>query len=233
MSNPARRLAALLSEWEDGTSKSVLQKRGGEDRNDLHFWQQQREAVDLVQQVEALLAGMKENGADVEPYEYYLPVWYQAVFSYTGGWTLAANSPNIERSALDMLKGVATLLDQGEIDPDLDADQLADLENLLAEAEELIADAPLPSAERVYLWALVSEARECVREYAMFGSSRARRIAVELGGAMTVSVHHVEDEEKRAHWKGVVWKLFLFFGGEIAKKVIGAGVDDVIGQIGQ
>jgi hypothetical protein len=215
MSNPAWALHALLSSWEVPAGASPANARQINDENHLEGWTNQGSTVDLVRQIEFVLAGMTAVGHDVTPYRKAVPRWYAACFSFTNPWMEAPQNvrPAARESDLDLLQALGIQMDTIRTAPPVTAVEISDLSAALESAEQLASEEPtLPDDLRRYVLALIGEARKAISDFDVFGSVQLRRIAVELGGALHVASGTLPEGESRNRFAAAANKLLFFIG---------------------
>lgn len=202
---------------------------------DHAFWRRQADAVMLLLDLERALAGMEATGRNVTPYLRSLPAWYRAVFSYEVPWKPGQHDgrPLIQDSHMDMLDALADALSEMGYAAALDEQEQEAIGSSIGEAEALIKnEAGLSIAGRRYMLGLIQEARACLADLQIVGTTPIRRATFELNGAMckiAIDIHS-RDAEKASRWFTVATRLLGRAAATVAMAGLTAGAEAVAGK---
>lgn len=208
MTNAADTLADLLDSWEVPSQKTPVYARLQNDRaSSLSFWRRHAHAVEMLCEVEHALNGLEAIGKNADHFRQDLVPIYQAIFGYSPGWGHKVPVEGLLAAPLEsikMLRSLGMVLDANGMNVEYDQADLESLQEALEEADRLLDEVPnLSSEERVFLYGLLAEARQCVEEVGRFGAARVRTVTFTLNGALVdqaVAAHARGDEHLGARF---------------------------------
>jgi len=210
--NPARRLLNTLIDWQGQHtlgSQSVGNTRSLSDDDGM---QRQLDALDDLRQIEEKLDVLDAGGVRVAVSRRYVPTWRRMALGYPQGWSTQADPGLIYvEAAMDQLETLADRIDERL--PDLDSEEKKKLEDIVAEAFELLhSDKTLSQPLKLYLGRIIGEIQNAMldEKYAerFDYAEAARRLWVTLMAAAEDST----DEQQKARWRDVL-KRFAWDSG--------------------
>lgn len=233
VTNPAQQLHKLLVSWQPSSGNHVFSARRGSDDN-LDFWRTQGRAVGLLLEIEALLGGLKAADEDVSLFERYLPHWYVALFLPRANWAKTDDAGKaIPEHVLHQLWSLGQVLNAHKLSDTLAAETVQDLLDALEEAERLVREIDdMPVRERIYILGLIGEARRAASDVETFGGAGARRLTIEIGGAMMLIAGRSNDVSFIRRCSDAARRLLSLVWWKVADRAIDTGVDEVFKQIG-
>ncbi|WP_059061164.1 hypothetical protein [Leucobacter sp. G161] len=149
MSNPARELHAILVRWKaaiDATSRPTAERVRGSG-----FLSQTREAVSLLESVDAILDEWEAANRNVGIPRKRAAQWVKSVLAYPAGWDAPLDPERaFPEASLDALEMLADMIDMAQsVTPPLAADRVHELLAIIREA--LSADDTLDNDFRAYI----------------------------------------------------------------------------------
>ena len=179
MANPAQLLHGLFDRWltaRDGRQPEfrVRGLQADADRREENF-EAQVEAMHHLRQVRRYIDSKEAEGKNVSAFRRGYEHWRSWILHYPNAWTNGSIDQNSEmtQERLDVLHSLGELM---EIDaPVVSAAVRSNLLDTLDELWAAIAEADdLPAALRRHLFALISEATYCLRNYEQTGDFSLR-----------------------------------------------------------
>ncbi|WP_157421634.1 hypothetical protein [Agromyces sp. Leaf222] len=170
MSNPARELHSLYSEWREALTAgnqalvNVLRPHTLEGAARLEA------GMRLLLRIDGVLRQFEDDGRNVALYRRQFPGWSMGVLSTEVGWGNNLGSDNLVSAAvMDQLEGFANFLD-GKVF-EVEAADLDNLRDVLGRARKLLLeDDSLDPNLRYYLHRLLQEMQHAIDDEA-FGAS--------------------------------------------------------------
>ncbi len=168
---------------------SVELARGGGVLTTREFWEQHRDAVELLARIEIDISAMERAGDDMEDFRAYVTGWYEAVFAYTQGFKPGSNTnvAMLRNDSAAMLRSLGLLIEKVGVSTGGSPTHRASLLQCIEQATAII-DSELSGwdpAEKEYLFRILESARAALKESAILGSFDLRSTINELIGAMT------------------------------------------------
>ena len=199
MSNPARRLAILLREWErnpDSSGITIHQIRGTEGD---HRWLLQVEAAMHLAEIAQYLDARTAAGGSSLPYSNYFSRWARAVFLPDAIWSQVVGKGTlfIDSGDISMLEALAEVMDHTRPSPRLTEPQRASIGSALDDVLELMQDMDLDPAVRQFIFELVSSCRVVISEANTFGSVDLLNRIFALFGVLSDIADRIEDAGDR------------------------------------
>lgn len=205
MSNPARELHALYSDWREraaggrGTQfLTVVNADTAEGNREI------LKAFRLLARIDDLLSLMAAEGLKVEVYRRQYPRWaYGVIGRRASGWSAQINSDAVMTEAdMDQIEAFASFLDGKVLE--IEPSGIPTLRSVLAQARGLLEnDESIDHHLRLYLHRLLHEMQSALDDEAVgvgFDLPEAvRRLWVALRAAESAS------EDKKAEWMAI-WK---------------------------
>ncbi|QWW20154.1 hypothetical protein I6B53_03385 [Schaalia sp. 19OD2882] len=202
MSNPAQELLDLIDTWTD--ERSVVISRGSEtnDPNSQAFWEAQKRAATLLEQVEQFL---RDDGS----YEDEAPTLTEflcEVFPPRADWCVTAPLPKASQGARSMLRQVGRRMERELVPPTEITPEIAQgLREALVEIDQQLRElTQLPVEERDRLLQLVRHAQRLLDDGAP--GDQVRSATCEVAGAVLPTFQHVP-EDRREGFLAAVGRL--------------------------
>ncbi|MDQ0756095.1 hypothetical protein [Arthrobacter sp. B3I4] len=228
--NSARRLLVLIDGWRTSTASTSVARRGDGNPASMQFWAEHRLAMQLMDDVESALNALATTGTDMSAYRSAVPAWYSAIFSMPLPWHTQGTNPRelISEDKLNMLGALASLLDVVNWEPAWPGEE-ADIFETLTHAEQLLRDdLSIADATKRYLLGLIEELRYAVQNMDENGNAPARKVSMELVGAMTTLAVTTPNPNDRKKWFTVAMKIAKLVGVSAVTKVVEGGIDEII-----
>jgi hypothetical protein len=213
VTNPATLLANILSRWDVPPNQGAGGVRGDVKAMSKEFWEEHARAAALLREVEREICALESAGTDVSDLRRALPHWYRAVFAVTTPWSTTNNGhrsvmPEAHFVALRML---GRMLEYGEVTSPLEAAEVTQIGEALAEARQLVEQSvDLKKTMRGYLLTLIDEAERCLVDIEIYGESQVRKVTFEVGGAImsyATAAAEAGDKEKADRWAAIALRL--------------------------
>lgn len=238
MVNAATELSSLIGEWS-ARERTTTIKQHRESRAQAHARSLDEEmvhAMTLMADVRGELAQLAEAGIDVSMYEAGIPSWWRAIAMPDSQWGASPNNdPAISPDALNLLRGLGTLIDAREQPPSVGRVNRDEVERLLNAVEELLSTTTMPEGVRAYVASLVAGVRDAL---AADDPHTVVDWVIRLLGTITFVAETPAQHEENPAWRA----KFKDFGRKWSKELAVAGIVEVtkiaaftavgLGQIG-
>lgn len=201
MSNPARELHLIFSDWQarypggEASMLNVVDVRSPAGADEM------LRVYRLLARTDAILSQLATDGYAVGLFRRQVATWVQIPLGLNGGWSTGAYAENfIPQATIDQVEGLALFLD-GKVYV-FDSDRNDDLRELLGEVRSALEeDTELPRPLKVYLHRLLAEIQIALDDAAIgeaFDFADAvRRLWVALGSAENSST----EERSKSRWR--------------------------------
>lgn len=168
----------------------------------MAFWRQQMHAVDLLASVSAVLRASELSGRPMPHYERAEAAWCRGIFAPDSQWNqpIGSSVGVLEESAVDMLHGLADLIDATDSGDVIDAAGQRAVGDALDDVMVLLADEALSLSpvEKRYVFELIMSIRGVLDEAQAFGSVELLRRVHELFGYLTRLSEDLSDHPETA-----------------------------------
>lgn len=195
MSNPARELHEVYSEWRakaDASSTSMIDLIDPRTAAGAH---EILRAARLLARIDEIIVGYTMDGRDdVAVYRRQFPEWLEGMLALRAGWTTIVSAESIAtQETMDQIAGFANFLD-GKV-YEFSDDDLDSLRGILEKARDVLAtDVGLEPTVRSYLHRLLQEIQYALDDEAIGASvdftAAAQRLWVAFRAAEQVSTEN-------------------------------------------
>ncbi|WP_152902632.1 hypothetical protein [Actinomyces urogenitalis] len=234
MRNPAYEFLELIDSW--GGDDTLILRRGGEsnDHEDPHFWDQQREAVRLLQEVEQYV---RADGLSVEEVLALNDAWI-FLFPPRNNWCDAQFAfPTIPNALRGMIRQIGRRIEETSVPVKSFTPEAREglRETLLEIREEIRVLTELAPEERDRLDQLIGDALRLLDEDAATPES-IRAKSCEVVGAVLPVTSHVPEERRPRFFERLLtisgtW--LMGFSSGAAANLLAASLETAVTQIGQ
>ncbi len=160
--------------------------------------------MELLSSIERHLTGMQAHGDVVDHYLEALESWYAAVFTFTAPWQTrnVEDRQIVDSRDLRLLRALAGAIDSLRLVQPLVEAQVLGIFETLEDAEQAVRLATdIDESTRRYLLGLIVEARKALRDWQTFGPEPARRVCLELGGALYTLAEQSPQATQKETWR--------------------------------
>jgi len=201
MSNPARELHLLLSDWrarfppKASTFMNVVDVRAEAGAAEM------LRVYRLLARIDDVLRQLEADGYDVQLFRRHIPAWIRIPLGVRGGWSTSAPVDMVlPRDLLDQIEALALYLD-GKV-YEFDVSRHDDLRTLLRDVRHALEeDVELPLPLKLYIHRLLSEIQQALDNTAIgeaFDFADAiRRLWIALGSAENSTT----DDRAKSKWR--------------------------------
>lgn len=146
--NAAEQLATLFREWNENRDESLYKRRGHDSGPvSLEFWRLQRNASDLMSELEDMLELLNRAGIRTSRYDHDLARWWSYVWSVEIAWQSGNINWLIDESSLGHLESISDIWkskfpEMDDTENPVDRDKLRHLLNDASEVASECSDIP-------------------------------------------------------------------------------------------